>query len=764
MTLRLIFSALVLAGPADLFAADDFTPHFKPTIQITRCCSPVNVDGRFDEAAWRTAAVADGFAENDPGDQIKPAVESKALIMYDESRLYVALIAYDDPKTVRASLRDRDNIFQDDYFGVIFDTYGDASWGYELFVNPLGIQGDLRMLASGNEDESLDLVWESRGMVTDSGYQVEIAIPFSSLRFPDKQEQVWKVNFWRDHQRDVRRKYSWAAQDRSNPCFICQLGTMTGLKGIKPGSRLDLLPNVIASQAGYLTEAEGSGLKFDNDDPDAAFALNAKYALSTNATAEIAVNPDFSQVESDATQIDVNSPYALYYQERRPFFQEGSDLFSTQLEAVYTRAVVDPQVAGKFTGRFGKTSIAYLAARDEHSRMLVPLSDRSKNWPAEKSTSNVFRLKQMLFQNSHIGAIFTDRRLDDGGSGTLFGGDTQVRFLKNFRFDAQVLASRTSEPNDTALSSGAGATTFERGRHTLAFDGERFWGHGAFTQIQYNRNRECIMVSAQTYSPTYRADNGFVSRNDRKEIDIFGNLFYRPNGKVLLTWEPNIQLARVWNYAGQRIDEWIAPQLELQFTHQTFVWINYLVSRELFRSVYFPGIRRFQAGIDSDFSSKMGAGGYIEHGHSVARSGYLNQPVLGHGSEMELYATIKPTKQLVIEPMFDYSALDHPDTALNLFEEYVIRTRINYQFTREWFLRLVVEYYHSEDERNDTLGGWYRHEESGLRVEPLLSYKLNPFTIFYIGSTHGFGEESPEGVFRRYDQKFFAKFQYLIRL
>jgi len=272
------------------------------------------------------------------------------------------------------------------------------------------------------------------------------------------------------------------------------------------------------------------------------------------------------------------------------------------------------------------------------------------------------------------------------------------------------------------------------------------------------------MVSAQTYSPTFRADNGFVSRNDMKEIDVFGNLFYRPNGKVLLTWEPNIQIGRVWNFAGQRIDEWLVPQLELQFTRQTFVWLNYTVSRELFRKVYFSGIRRFDVGAESNFSAWMGVGGGIRHGHVIARSGYLDRPVLGHGSDIELYATIKPTKQLIIQPHLDYSALDHPDTALNLYKEYVVRSRIDYQFTREWFLRLVVEYYHSEDARNDTAGNWYRHEESGLRIEPLLSYKLNPFTIFYIGSTHGLGEESPENIFRRSDQKFFAKLQYLIRL
>jgi hypothetical protein len=188
--------------------------------------------------------------------------------------------------------------------------------------------------------------------------------------------------------------------------------------------------------------------------------------------------------------------------------------------------------------------------------------------------------------------------------------------------------------------------------------------------------------------------------------------------------------------------------------------MNYVMSRELFRSVYFPGIRRFEIGIESNFAARVSIGGELMHGHTIARSGYLSRPVLGHGSDLDLYATLKPSRQLVIQPHFVYSTLDHPDTTLNLFKEYVIRTRIDYQFTREWFLRLVVEYAHGDE----YIESPERMRWSALRIEPLLSYKLNPFTIFYVGSTHGFGEESPDDVFRRSDQKFFAKLQYLIRL
>ena len=176
--------------------------------------------------------------------------------------------------------------------------------GYEIFVNPIGIRGDLRVVSSGNEDISFDLVFESKGKVTESGYQVELAIPFSSLRFPDKKEQIWRINFWRDHQRDVRRRYSWAAQDRNDPCMMCQWGTVTGIENIKPSSNIDILLNIIAYQSGF---RDGPLDSFDNSNPDAEGSLNIRYGLSTNSSIEFSYNPDFSQVESDADQVDVNN-------------------------------------------------------------------------------------------------------------------------------------------------------------------------------------------------------------------------------------------------------------------------------------------------------------------------------------------------------------------------------------------------------------------------------------------------------------------------
>jgi hypothetical protein len=764
--LRIASLFLLLAGPGILGAAlpaTDFKPQFRPTLNVPRLEGKIAIDGKLDEPAWKQAAVADGFAENTPGDCTKPPVQSRVLVGYDDQNFYMALIAYDDPKTIRVSYRDRDNIFRDDYFGILLDTYGDASWAYELFANPLGIQGDLRSVSNGNEDESFDIVWYSKGMVTDSGYQVEIAVPFSSLRFPDKPEQVWRATFWRDRQRESRQRSTWAAINRDNPCFMCQWGTLTGIHGIKPGSRLDLLPNLVASEHGENQQITDSTSRFHNEKGDAQLSLNAKYALSSNAAAELTVNPDFSQVESDATQIDVNSAYALYYSERRPFFQEGADLFSTRINAVYTRSVAQPQVAGKLTGHFGRTSVAYLIARDDRSPLLVPFGEGSYLWRGGRSISNVARVKRTFLEDSYIGGIFTDRRLEDGsGAGSLMGGDMSVRFLRNYRLDVQALASRTREPNDTVLTAEALGRTIEHGRHTLAFDGEQFWGHGVSAQLGRDARFWSWGLNYDENSPTFRADNGFITKNDYRQAGISMNLDFRPNKKYLIQWVPSIDIGRVWNFDKVRKDEWLVPRLSFTTIAQTQIWIEYLWSRELFRDRIFPGIRRLTVGGNSRPSEYVGIDLEMTTGRIIARGRQLPVPVLGTGRTLYAGLSLKSSQRLLVEPSLDYSQLYYPNGGAKIFKACVVRSRFTYQFTRELFLRLVAEYRDEDNYNGDSLMTYTRSR--GFTLEPLLSYKVNAFTIFYIGSSHDYERYPASRDFQRDSQRFFVKFQYLFRV
>jgi hypothetical protein len=758
-----------------------FKPNWLPKLEVPLMHGDITIDGDMQDSGWKGAAVADNFAEHSPGDQTRPPVQTKVLVTYDESNLYLAFIAYDDPTTVRYSYRDRDEIFRDDYIGLLLDTYNDASWAYEIFVNPLGVQGDLRMLSNGDEDASFDMVFDSKGQVTDSGYQVEVAIPFASLRFPDKPEQVWRVNFWRDHQRELRRRYNWAASDRNNPCWMCQWGYLTGMKNIHAGKDLEVMPTLVGFQSGTVND----NLRFKNDNPDVQASGNVRYGLSSNSSIEATINPDFSQVESDAGQVDVNTTFGLFYSETRPFFQEGGELFNTYIDAVYTRSINDPNAAAKFTGQFKRISIAYLAAQDAHSPVTIPLRQQSIFGQGEKSTINILRVRQSFLENSFLGFTLTDRRMQDapgsgiekGGSGTVAGLDGRVRFMKNYKLAFQALLSHTDEitaPDmiDTTVATGRAQATFDYGKHTVALDGEKYSGNAVKWIFERSARLWSFDVVYTANSPGFRADNGFVVRNDFQTMEASTNLDFRPNREWLISWTPSIDVGRswihngtmnLWRFTDDAYDEWVTPSLYFSLKGQTEVYLKYVASQERFFGKLFPGISRGTFQIDSRFSELLSGGFSYTEGRTIWRDRV--NPELGYGHDFNIYANIKPTRRLFIQPNFTYSRLDyrdayikdHPGTAKNIFDGYIFRTRATYQFTREWFLRLVIQY--------DDFGKQFD-------VEPLLTYKINPFTKFYIGmnsSYHSFYRDDYPSLptnseWKLNSRQFFAKLQYLFRM
>lgn len=789
-------------------SAEDFKPSYYPTINVPKISSEIKLDGHITEPFWSQAAVADQFAETDPGNQTKPSVDTQVLVAYDEANLYLAFICYDDPSTVRVSKSDRDRIFRDDYVGILFDTYGNQNWAYELFVNPYGIQGDLRVLGTGGEDISFDIIWDSRGIVTDSGYQVEVVIPFASLRFPDTEEQNWRVNFWRDHQRDVRRKYTWAAQDRDDPCWMCQYGYMKGIKGIKPGKNIEILPSVISKQFGYRDAYYNPDSDFINDDPEAELSFNAKYGLSTNSSIEIAVNPDFSQVESDATQIDVNNNFALFYPETRPFFQEGSQNFISPVNIVYTRTINDPQIATKFTGQFGEISIAYLFGVDENSPVIIPLMQQSIFTQAGKSYANILRGKYSLKNNSYIGFSVTDRRWNSyeaneiisydsvtitndtveveqtishpigSGYGSLLSFDAQLRFFKNYRLDLQVMFSKSRELNDydnfliDTTSNGRAQHDFGDAQYTVALDGEKYSGQ-AFN-IQLNRNTQYWGQTFfyREFSPTFRADNGFRTVNDRRFIYYDTYFDFTPNKKLLVSWGPGMNIGRVFTYNGNfnplkfnssAYDEWLRGYVNFTFKGQTNLRLEYLNSRERYNGVLFQGISRLNFNINTRPSEIISGGVYGMFGKTINRNRIA--PEMGNAFDYGVWVDVKPTERLFISNNFDFSRLRHrqdyidrnPDEDEEIYSGYIFRSRVNYQFTRELFLRLVVQYNNFSEQFN---------------IEPLLTYKINPFTKFYIGMANNYRNYYPdpdENILKssQWDlsnRQFFAKFQYLFRM
>jgi hypothetical protein len=738
-----------LPQSVDTAAAGDsvvFRPNVRPTLQVPPAPGPIDLDGGLDDPGWAGAARATNFAEHFPNEQAMPPVQSEVWVTYDRDNLYLAFIAYDDPKSVRASLCDRDEIWNDDYFGILLDTYGDASWAYFLFANPLGVQGDTRFSNNAGEDESFDIIFHSEGKVTDSGYQIEMAIPFKSLRFPDREVQSWRATFWRTWPRESRAQHTWAALDRDDACFLCQFGTLTGITGVKPGGALELMPAAVASQAGQRQDLDDPLSDFENESIEGELSLFARYPFSSGITAEAALNPDFSQVESDVAQVDVNTTFALFFPERRPFFQEGIELFESFFDVLYTRQINDPSITGKLIGRMGRTTLAYLGGVDEHSPILLPFQERSFVGMAGRSMANAARFQQTLLRDSYVGAILTDRRFESGdGSGTTAGVDGRLRFGK-YSVELQALASYTREPNDTTLTSGVNGVRFDDGRYTADYDGESYWGRAGYLSFERDARTWFFDFDYWMSSPTFRADLGFENQNDYRRFAMVQGLVFYPRWDFVDQIVPALVVQRLWNWDGERKESNIAASLEAALKGDTRTGLEYVRYSERFADIDFDDLYNVFFYVQSGFSEIFRPGLSVSHGRRIAR--FADPPTKGKGTDVEAWFELKPLTRWVIEPSFQYSELSGLDTGEEFFSGYILRVRTTFQFNRELFLRLVVQY--------DDFDG-------ALSLEPLLTYRLNAFSMFYVGSTQGYRDYDDPAGLTQTSRQYFAKFQYLFR-
>ncbi|HEX7070180.1 MAG TPA: DUF5916 domain-containing protein, partial [Rhodothermales bacterium] len=644
------------------------------------------------------------------------------------------------------SLRRRDEMFDDDWVGLLIDTFGDASNAYEIFVNPLGVQGDLMMSTGGNEDPGFDMIYRAEGRITDEGYQVEMAIPYSSLRFPNRPEQQWRVTFIRNHPRETRRIFSWASVDSDNACLMCQFGTIEGMQGIKPGTRLQVMPGLVAYQSRTLVDDEDFSAGYDNSRIRPEPSLNLRYDLTSSLAAEATLNPDFSQIESDAAQIDVNSTFALFYPERRPFFQEGSDLLATQLNLVYTRSINNPIAAAKMTGRTGRTNVAFLSAVDEDTPILLPFDERSELVEGGRSVSNVLRARHTFGTNSYVGGTLTDRRLIDGGYGSVAGVDFQLHFLKSYSIQAEAAISATEEPTSGYEPEEDDPTIITGTDYTAALDGERFAGYGYSLELDRSARNWNFEVIYRATNPTFRTANGFATRNAFHLLNTFQMYRFHPKSGFADVIAPFLVAERELDFEGQPRRTAIRPALNLELKGQTYTHASYRMMTERFRGETFEGLNAWIFELNSNFTEAINTGGYLYVGRGIARN--EDVPQKGRFLEAGGSVTVKPTSRLNLRPSLNYARMLHMDSDEAFFNGWILRTQVNYQFTREFSMRLI---------------GQYNQFDEAFSVEPLLAYLVNPFTVLYVGSTHGYGQFGEPYGFRESGRQFFFKVQYLFQ-
>ncbi|MCJ7679459.1 MAG: carbohydrate binding family 9 domain-containing protein, partial [Candidatus Aminicenantes bacterium] len=383
-----------------------------PNYTVRIATDKIIVDGILQEKSWADAAVIKLPFEYMPGDNISGPVDTDFLVTFDDKYLYLGYRCYDpDPSKIRAHLMDRDAIdtfIQDDHVVVMIDMFNDERRGFQFRANPLGVQADANFSENeGYEDFSWDAIWKSVGKITEWGWTMEIAIPFNQLRFPQTQEvQTWGFNAERSYPRNVRHRMASHKRKRDVNCILCQFNKITGFQGMKTGLNLEVVPTLTANRTDERVDFPNGDI--ENGTISADPGLSLRWGITPNMMLNAAINPDFSQVEADVRELEVNTRFAIRYPEKRPFFLEGADLFLTPIEAVFTRTVADPAGGFKFTGKIGKNAVGLFGTLDAVNNLLFPSNQGSMSAALDQDVmGGVFRFRRDIGRGSTLGAIYT---------------------------------------------------------------------------------------------------------------------------------------------------------------------------------------------------------------------------------------------------------------------------------------------------------------------------------------------------------------------
>jgi hypothetical protein len=776
-------------------------------VRVARFDKPPVIDGKLDDEIWTQATVFKDFYQFRPGDNIAPSQPTEALIAYDAKFLYLAFRAHDEAGKVRATVAKRDAIFDDDFVGVFLDTFNDRRRAYEFLFNPLGVQADSLYTEGSGEDFSFDVVMESKGIVTESGYTVEVAIPFKSLRYEAGKGKIWGIHVLRTIKRLNNEQDSWMPISRNNSSTLDQEGQITGLENISTERTLELIPSLTVSETGKLvnsynpvpTSVVDEG-RMVNEPIHFDPGLTAKFGLTPTVTLDLAINPDFAQVEADQTVVTANQRFPIFFAEKRPFFLEGIDIFQTPLTAVHTRAIVDPDVAVKLSGKRGRNTFGLMLASDNGPGNFVGderLDPNNERFLDKNAYIGVLRLKRDIGKGENtLGMIATTYNFIEKHN-DLLGIDGRFRFNKQMVMTFQTIGTNSRryffEPDqgqDIYRTGNAFAYAFR-----IDQDGRHFgWNY-----------------DARGFTRDYRADVGFTRRtnNNRHGLFVYYNTEPKPKA-TLISMHFHVLPEIQFDWQG-RIQSWGNEiQSELHFKNQTYaglgVSLNYerIFEEEFGATRQAPATQCFDAaqiqshsflhcgfaGNDSERSTRrnniygyagttpskkysfnvftiynwgafdfdFGAGPKYPRVSPLALIDPDNAPLdpgAGNNFHLDAGAVYQPTDALRLQLDYTKDRLVRHDTGRLAFDENIFALRGTYQFTRFTFARARIDY--------DTL-------QERVRGQFLLGWAPNPGTAFYVGynddlTFNGYGPVSGqlEPGFRRNGRTFFIKMSYLFR-
>jgi hypothetical protein len=686
----------------------------RPAISPARVEQRPAIDGRLNDPSWRAAARIIAFVQTRPLDRAPATEETEIYVAYDSDSLYFGIYAhYSDPELVRANRVDRDSIWNDDRISVILDTFQDQQRAYRFAVNGYGVQGDsLIGNGGGLGDTSWNALFTSAGMLVDDGWTAEFAIPFKSLRYPARgagEAHRWSLQI----ERDIISKDEnlvWSPVSRDVMSELGQMGTLEGLVDLSLSRNLELLPTFTAIR---VSRRNAAGSLATDGLEEGAF--NLKYGITSNLTLDFTYNPDFSQIESDRPQIELNQRFPISYPELRPFFLEGQDVFRIPgpVNFIHTRTIIDPQFGAKLSGKIGKTMLAVLAANDEApGRVDDPLD------PAFGKTAKFFvsRARYDLYRESTASIIFTDREFLDQYS-RAFGVDGEFAFGRTHRGFGRVIAT------DHRDASGVR-------RRGYFYD---------FNFRKDGRNLGYTIVT-NAISPDLRTDVGFVRRVDQR--DTLANLTYRwwP-GNAIVNWGPRFRYTRNYQFDGTLQDQQNETSVNFSFAKNISANAGVTRNMERYRGVDFWKTR-YSLGGRIATSRRLEVSAGFDRGDQIR---FVENPYLGVGTTWATSVTARPVSRLQSIFAIETSRLRNPQSHEQVFDIKILRSLTTYQFTDRLLIRTITDH----NTFDKTLG-----------LNFLLTYRVNAGTVFYAGYDGRFRHIAD---YQQTSRAIFVKLQYLFR-
>lgn len=679
--------------------------------EVTPISSEVRIDGILDEEGWATATVVDLPYEWFPGDNVAPPVTTEALVTFDEDNLYVAFRAEDpNPAAIRAQLMDRDllgTFVQDDHVGFTIDTFNDERQGFQFRVNPRGVQVDgVFSEIDAAEDFSWDAIWDSAAQLTDTGYVVEIAVPFRQIRFPRTTgPQTWGFEAFRNYPRSVRHRISSKHTDRAKDCTLCQENKLTGFQGIAPGRNLEITPTVTATRSDAIDSFPHGDL--DAGDEEFEPGVTAEWGVTPNMTLSATINPDFSQVEADVLQLDVNTRFALFFPEKRPFFLEGADLYLTPLQAVFTRTVAEPSWGVKLNAKEDRDAYGMFVARDEITNLIIPGNQRSIRATIDDSVlEGVFRYRRDIGERSALGVLYTGRegQNDNDYHNRVAGLDGFFRFTQSDTVRVQYLASDTLYPEELAAALGGEAEPFDGDALSVQYDHFAKLWKGFVRYIDLD--------------PAFRADSGFIPRVDVKTGEgQYQRFFYGTKETWYAQASVGVHALRTEDHGGTLTDQVAEVFGTLNGPLQSAFELRLGKNKEFFRGTTFD-LDRQQVGFGINPTGRIRLALNARFGDEIdLATARLGETVI-----------LNPAVQLRLgqglNVLLQY-ARQHLDVQGDrVFDVDIAQTRIVYQFNVRTFVRAVLQY---QDFNRGALN------EEDLFGQFLFSYKINPQTVLFAG-------------------------------